>query len=173
MPSHDAGGAHRHDPGPTLTRHVRAPADAVWSVLSDGWSYAMWVVGASRVRAVDPSWPDVGTAVHHSFGLWPAVIDDLTKVERLQPGSDLVLTARGWPAGEARVHLSVAPSGPDRCVVTLTEDAVSGPGTLVPAPLRHLLLVPRNRETLHRLALLAEGRHREARAGRRAAGDDA
>ena len=42
----------------------------------------------------------------------------------------------------------------------MTEDAVKGPGTLVPKPLRTLALVPRNIETLHRLALLAEGRGR-------------
>jgi hypothetical protein len=44
----------------------------------------------------------------------------------------------------------------------MSEDAVAGPGKLLPQPLRQLVIVPRNRETLYRLALLAEGRHREA-----------
>ena len=37
----------------TVTRDVDAPGQAVWDVLADGWSYATWVVGASRVRDVD------------------------------------------------------------------------------------------------------------------------
>ena len=39
---------------PRCRRSVDAPAEAVWDVLADGWQYATWVVGASRVRAVDP-----------------------------------------------------------------------------------------------------------------------
>lgn len=39
------------EPGPTVTRVVNAPVDAVWAVLADGWSYPVWVVGASRVCA--------------------------------------------------------------------------------------------------------------------------
>ena len=153
---------HRRDPGPTISRSVAAPVEAVWSVLADGWSYANWVVGAARVRDVDPGWPATGTRVHHSFGVWPALIQDFTRVESSTPPRDLVLTARGWPVGEARVHLSVQPDGSDGCIVTITEDAVTGPGRLIPAPVRHLLIAPRNRETLHRLALLAEGHHRAA-----------
>ena len=151
--------AHAREPGPTISREVDAPAEAVWAVLADGWLYATWVVGASRIRDVDAGWPAVGTKIHHSVGLWPALINDTTSVERAGPPHELVLTARGWPAGEAHVHLSVEARGESRCVVTITEDAVSGPVTLIPAPLRHRLLAPRNRETLLRLALLAEGRH--------------
>ena len=34
-----------------ITRRVHAPTDAVWAVLANGWMYATWVVGASRIRA--------------------------------------------------------------------------------------------------------------------------
>ena len=150
---------HAREPGPTLSRTVEAPAEAVWQTLTDGWLYATWVVGASRIRAVDADWPQIGARLHHSIGLWPALINDTTTVERVSPPQDLVLTARGWPAGEAHVHLSIHPLDEGRCAITMTEDAVSGPVTLIPGRLRHLLLAPRNRETLLRLALLAEGRH--------------
>ncbi len=163
MSTNQQASGHRKDPGPTVTREVAAPVEAVWKVLADGWSYANWVVGAARVRDVDPGWPALGSRVHHSFGLWPFLIQDFTRVERSEPPRELELTARGWPAGEAHVHVSVRPDGADRSVVTITEDAVSGPGKLIPAPIRQLLIAPRNRETLHRLALLAEGHHREAR----------
>jgi hypothetical protein len=151
---------HRTDPGPTISREVEAPVSAVWGVLSDGWSYATWVVGAARVRDVDPGWPARGSRVHHSFGMWPFLIQDFTRVENVTEPTELELTARGWPVGEARVHVSVRANGPVGSVVTITEDAVSGPGRLVPPLLRHLLIGPRNRETLHRLALLAEGHFR-------------
>ena len=100
-----------------------------------------------------------------NFGLWPLLIQDYTRVEQSTPTTDLVMTARGWPVGEARVHLHVEDHGDDSCEIWITEDATKGPGKLLPAPLRHLVLIPRNRETLYRLALLAEGRHREATSG--------
>ena len=59
-----------------ITRRVHAPAEVVWSVLADGWLfYAAWVVGASRIRAVEPEWPNPGGRLHHSFGVWPALIE--------------------------------------------------------------------------------------------------
>lgn len=141
----------------TLTHDARcSPAD-VLAVLADGWTYATWVVGTSRIRGVDPSWPEPGARLAHSFGIWPAVIDDVTVARRWDPDRGVELQARGWPAGEARVRIDVSPhAGGAR--IRISEDAVKGPGTLVPKPLRSAVLVPRNRETLRRLAMLAEGR---------------
>lgn len=149
----------------TVTRVIDAPAQAVWDVLSDGWFYATWVVGASRVRGVDEGWPAEGTRIHHSFGLWPVVISDTTNVLRSIEPTELVLKARGWPAGEAEVVITVTPEDAASCTVAMTEDAVTGPGTLMPRPLRQLAIGPRNVEALRRLAYLAEGRHRERLAG--------
>lgn len=150
---------------PRVSRSVAAPAEAVWEVLADGWQYATWVVGASRVRAVDEGWPQPPARIHHSFGLWPAVISDTTVSEEAERPHHLVLTARGWPLGEARVELLIVPDGAATCTVTITEDATKGPGRLVPVPVRQAMILPRNREALRRLALLAEGRHREAQTG--------
>lgn len=150
---------------PRASRSVAAPAEAVWAVIEDGWQYATWVVGASRVRAVDHGWPQPGTRLHHSFGPWPAMISDSTVSEECEPPRHLVLTARGWPMGEARVEIEVVPDGPETCTVSIAEDASSGPGRLVPMPLRQMMILPRNREALKRLALIAEGRHREWVAG--------
>ena len=86
-----------------ITRRVHAPADVVWAVLADGWLYANWVVGASRIRDVEPDWPRPASRLHHSFGVWPALIDDHTQVLTADQGRMLVLKARRWPAGEARV----------------------------------------------------------------------
>ena len=78
---------------PTVSRPVAAPPEAVWAVLADGWQYGTWVVGASRVRAVDPGWPRAGARLHHSFGPWPAVISDATVSNEAEEPRHLFLTA--------------------------------------------------------------------------------
>jgi hypothetical protein len=135
----------------------------IWDVLADGWLYPLWVVGASRMREVDDEWPAPGARLHHSVGTWPLLLDDTTSVLEAQPQRRLRLRARGWPAGEAEVEISLQSepgTGSARTRVTITEDAVSGPGTLLPEPLRRPLLAWRNVEALRRLALVVENRHR-------------
>lgn len=137
-------------------RVLRCTPDDVFRVLGDGWLYPSWVVGASRMREVDDTWPAEGATLHHSIGAWPALIDDSTVVEVCEPPRRLVLRARGWPVGEARVTIEIKPRG-DRSVVRMQEEAIAGPGRLVPAPVQDVILHWRNAETLHRLAYLAEG----------------
>jgi uncharacterized protein YndB with AHSA1/START domain len=143
----------------TTSRPVAATPEQVWEVLSDGWLYPLFVVGASRMRAVDDTWPAVGSRLHHSVGTWPLMIDDTTEVLDVDEGRRLLLLARGWPAGQAHVDISLQPSG-DTTVVTITEDATAGPGTLIPKPLRDAQLHLRNVEALRRLAFVVEGRTR-------------
>ena len=132
-----------------------ATLEQVWAVLADGWSYAGWVVGASRIRRVEGPWPAVGSRVHPSVGSWPVLLDDETEVLECDPPRRLVLQARGRPFGEARVSLQVQPHA-GGCTVSMLEDATHGPGRLIPKPLRQLAVVPRNRESLRRLVYLAE-----------------
>jgi uncharacterized protein YndB with AHSA1/START domain len=143
----------------TTSRPVAATPEQVWEVLCDGWLYPLFVVGASRMRAVDDAWPAVGSRLHHSVGSWPLLIDDTTEVLEVEEGKRLLLLARGWPAGQAHVDISLQPSG-DTTVVTMTEDATAGPGLLVPKPLRDVQLHVRNVEALRRLAFVVEGRTR-------------
>ncbi len=142
-----------------MSRNVRlmhcAPED-VFGVLNDGWLFPAWVVGASRMRDVSPAWPQKGSRLHHSFGVWPFVIDDSTSVLEFDPPHRIVLQARGWPIGEAHITIDVKPRGDD-CVVRLQEVAAEGPGSFIPQPLLDLPLHVRNAETLRRLAHLAEG----------------
>lgn len=141
----------------TVERHVKATPEQVWAILADGWAYGMWVVGASRVRGVEDGWPQPGRRIHHSFGLWPLLIDDTTEVIDATAPMSLALQARGWPAGEATVVITITPE-PTGSLIRVDEDATAGPGTLVPQPLRQVMIAPRNREALRRLAYLAEGR---------------
>lgn len=139
----------------STTRRILAPPEDVFAVLSDGWLYATWVVGASRIRDVDVTWPDPGSSIHHSVGVWPLILDDTTGVVECVPDRRLVLRARSWPAGEAHVDIELTPTA-DGCSVTITEDAVSGPAKAIPGPVRDVLLGARNGESLQRLAFLAE-----------------
>jgi uncharacterized protein YndB with AHSA1/START domain len=143
----------------TTSRPVAATPEQVWEVLSDGWLYPLFVVGASRMRAVDDTWPAVGSRLHHSVGSWPLLIDDTTEVLEVEENRRLLLLARGWPAGQAHVDISLQPIG-DTTVVTMTEDATAGPGLLIPKPLRDAQLHVRNVEALRRLAFVVEGRTR-------------
>jgi hypothetical protein len=153
-----------------VEREVQAGADAVWAVLADGWSYATWVVGTASVRAVDAGWPAAGTRIHHSVGLWPLLLHDTTSALESDAPTKLVLEARGWPVGKAHVTVEVHPQGTGSCLVTIREDAVAGPGRLVPKPVRQAVILPRNREALRRLALLAEGKAQPAINGAAATG---
>ena len=143
----------------TTSRVLNCTPEDVFRVLADGWLYPSWVVGASRVRAVDESWPAPQSSIQHSFGVWPALINDSTYVIEWDAPRHAKLRARGWPIGEAHVVLDVKPRG-DGCVVRIVEDAVEGPGMLVPRLVRDISIYHRNIETLHRLGFLAEGRAR-------------
>ncbi|MGW9627441.1 SRPBCC family protein [Microbacterium sp. NPDC055521] len=143
-----------------MARNVRVlhctPED-VFESLGDGWLYPAWVVGASRMRAVDSTWPTPGSELHHSFGVWPLLINDKTIVEQHEPPRRMVLRARGWPMGEARVTIEVRAKG-DGSLVRIQEEPIAGPGRFVPRPIMDALVRWRNAETLHRLAYLSEGR---------------
>jgi uncharacterized protein YndB with AHSA1/START domain len=150
----------------STSRPIEATSEQVWAVLSDGWLYAGWVVGASRIREVDPRWPAEGSTIAHSVGSWPLLLDDDTEVLTCRPGRILRLLARTRPLGESLVEIEVTDRpGLGTCTVEIREDAVSGPGMLVPAPLRQLALAPRNRESLKRLEYLVLGRMRVERHG--------
>lgn len=142
------------------TRIITATPDEVWNVLADGWLYPLWVVGATRMRDVDENWPEKGSRIHHSVGVWPLLINDHTEVLDVVPGRSISLRARAWPVGEAKVDIRLSDVGAQTEVV-IEEDAIAGPGALVPEPFKGLTLKWRNVETLRRLAFIAE-RRREA-----------
>lgn len=143
----------------TTTRTIAATPEQVWSVLADGWLYPLFVVGAARMRDVDETWPSVGARLHHSVGAWPLMIDDTTEVLEVEEDRRILLLARGWPAGQAHVEITLRPDGAST-VVTIKEQATAGPGALLPKPIQDPQLHLRNIETLRRLAFVVEGRTR-------------
>jgi hypothetical protein len=139
----------------TVSKDIRASRQQVWDVIADGWTYSQWVVGNSRIRAVDPNWPAAGSSIRHSIGVWPLVIDDETVVEESVPLEELVLHAKSGPFGGARVILRLSDI-PDGCRVVMEEYPVSGPAAILPNRLSDIAAWPRNRETLWRLGAIAQ-----------------
>ena len=141
----------------TVDRFIPVEPAAVFAVLADGWSYSNWVVGTSHMRAVEAAWPAEGSHLFHASGIWPAVVRDETVVEESVPDRRLVLTARGWPFGQARITLDLKQEdGGTR--VTMTEEPTAGPGKWLHNPAAEALLTRRNVEALARLSALAEKR---------------
>ncbi len=140
-----------------VTRDIAAPRSAVWDVLADGWTYSQWVVGNSRLRAVDADWPAEGTKISHSIGIWPAVVDDDTLVLSCRPQEELVLLAKLGPVGAAEITLQLSDIA-DGCRIEMGEVPVSGPMSVIPDRLAALAVTPRNRECLWRLDAVARRR---------------
>jgi len=137
-------------------RLIRASVEDVFAILTDGWTYAAWVVGASRIRDVEAGFPQPGRSIHHSVGSWPLLIDDRTTSEQYEPNRFLQLKVRAWPTGEGRVEFEATDKG-GQCHLVMREQAVSGPAALIPKAVVDPVLRMRNSETLERLALMAEG----------------
>ncbi|GAA4693293.1 SRPBCC family protein [Pseudonocardia yuanmonensis] len=133
-----------------VERFVPAEPAEVWRVLADGWSYPLWVVGATHMRAVDDGFPAVGTRLHHSVGSWPVQLKDRTEVVACEPERLLELKAHAWPSGAARVRIELRPE-PGGTRIVMQEHAESGPAVLIPGLVQQAVLVPRNTETLARL----------------------
>ena len=134
---------------------TRANPASVFAVLDDPCAYPRWVVGARRVRAVDPSWPAVGSRFHHALGTAAAELHDSSKVLERDPPRRLVLEVRFRPTGVARVEVQVEP-GPSGSTITVTEAPIRGPVTLLPRFIVEPLLTIRNAISLYRLRREAE-----------------
>src|SRR3954466_14689132 len=103
-------------------RTIHASSDAVGQVLSDGWLYPLWVVGATRMRDVDADWPAARAPIHHSARAWPLLLNSRTGVKAVEPRRRRGRRAKGWPLGEADVVIELEPAGDDT-VVRIHEDA--------------------------------------------------
>ncbi|MEX0153578.1 SRPBCC family protein [Microbacterium sp. LMI1-1-1.1] len=146
------------------TRLMQCTPDDVFAVLSDGWLYPVWVVGATRMRDVDPGFPWVGTQIHHSLGVWPIMLHDETEVVEWAPPQRLRLRPSASVLGRGVIRIDVRPHDVG-AAVTMVEEPVSGVAARLPRQLWAPLLRLRNHECLNRLAFLAEGRAAERAAG--------
>ncbi|MCZ4119608.1 SRPBCC family protein [Streptomyces sp. H39-S7] len=140
-------------------RHVliKRPPHAVWSVLSDGSTYADWVVGTSTTHEADANWPAVGSAITYTVKLGPLDLHNRTVVRVNELESRLELEAYAGVLGTARIAIEIRPWGDDSLVV-VDEHPLRGPGarlhnTVVDAAimLRHRSMLDRFAEAVERL----------------------
>lgn len=139
----------------TVSRHVAAAPEEVFAAATDAWQFPLWVIGATHMRDVDGDWPAIGTRAHHQVGPWPLAVSDTTLVRAIEPDRRIALDARAWPVGVARVEIDVEPEG-DGTLITMAEWPVRGLGRWLDGPPLRALLRARNRESLVRLAAIAE-----------------
>ena len=137
-------------------RVIRCEPRHVFEVLANGWVYPSWVVGASRMRDVDEGWPQPGTQIHHSVGVWPMLLNDTTSVLEWDPPRHALLKAqglahRGGDVGDRRARTRQDEQRAD------DRRHRFRPARFVPGPVREAATHARNSETLRRLAYLAEG----------------
>jgi uncharacterized protein YndB with AHSA1/START domain len=137
---------------------IKAPPERVFAVLSNGWTFSDWVVGTSHIRAVDARWPEPGSRLHYQIGLYPLSLKDSTVSLESQPPRRLVIRPRVRWLGSLIVILELEPVGSDATHVRFTEDIEQGPLLWFRNKLNDLLIHGRNRESLRRLADLAEHR---------------
>jgi uncharacterized protein YndB with AHSA1/START domain len=141
---------------PVVTHHSTAPPEHVYAVLADGERYADWVVGAKKIRSVDPSWPAPGSAFRHTVGIGPMEIRDSSTVQAVEPDRMISLRVRARPAGVARVDIRLERAEDGGTDIVMEETPVGGVAKVLDNPLQRLLLKGRNVEALRRLAQLAE-----------------
>ena len=116
------------------------------------------------MRAVDERWPAPGSKLHHSAGVWPAVVNDETLVLDSERPRRLRMQARGWPAGEATVELRID-AGRRRLEADHRRGRDARPGPVRAGGVRQPAIALRNSETLRRLAYMAERGAADARTG--------
>jgi uncharacterized protein YndB with AHSA1/START domain len=83
-----------------------ASPEQVFAVLIDPYSFPKWVMGAKRIRGVDPDWPRPGSAFHHASGAGGELtVKDKTELITMNPPTSLVLQAYLRPLGIVRIRM--------------------------------------------------------------------
>jgi hypothetical protein len=130
--------------------------------MSDAWLIPVWVVGATHIRDVDEGWPGPGSRLQHKVGAWPFALSDSTAVVETEPPNRFVLQGRAYPFGEVRIELTVSAQAAGS-LVCMGEAPTRGLAYVLDNPLQRRILLARNRESLDRLAAIAEHRRESSR----------
>jgi uncharacterized protein YndB with AHSA1/START domain len=142
---------------PSVEHSIDAPPERVFEVLAEPGTYTYWVVGSRSVERKDPRFPEVGSSFDHTQGMWPLIIADETEVAESDPPRRLVLIAKARPLLVAKVIVELRPEG-SGTRVTIDEEPVGGLlAPLTKLPPGSILTRLRNKESLRRLAQLAQG----------------
>ena len=127
--------------GPVVVEdRVSAPPEEVYGVVADPETYPDWLVGAERIRSVDPDFPRPGAAFEHSVGPTdPVTIDDRSESIAAEPDRHLALQVHAGPF-HARVDFELEPAGAAATTIRFSEQPTGAVAVLTPllrASLRH------------------------------------
>lgn len=127
-----------------------APVEDVYDVLADPETYPAWLIGAQRIRSVDPDFPRPGSEFQHSVGPAPeASVDDRTRALEADRPHRLDLEVHAGPfhgVVDFELHRSAAGTSE----VCLRESATGALALLT--PLLRPIVYARNGRSLRRLA---------------------
>ncbi|MEO7428284.1 MAG: SRPBCC family protein [Acidimicrobiales bacterium] len=133
---------------------IGATRHRVFELLTDPTTYPEWLVGAQRVRRVDPQFPRAGAEFAHSVGASTATIDDTTESLGVREDRHVALLVNAGPF-HARVDFDLEPGlTPDATSVRFSERPV-GPLAII-TPLLKPMIHARNLESLRQLAEYVE-----------------
>ncbi|RII20451.1 Polyketide cyclase / dehydrase and lipid transport [Streptomyces sp. YIM 130001] len=136
-------------------RLIKRPVADVWSVLSDPFRFADWVVGTAHSKPREGSWPDVGSSVTYTIRLARWSVQGWTAVRRREEPEVLELEANSGPLGSARIAIEVRSWGEDALVI-VDEHPLTGPGRKLHNKAVDALIQLRHRTMLARLADVVE-----------------
>jgi uncharacterized protein YndB with AHSA1/START domain len=126
----------------------------VFRAIADPRTYPRWLLGAQRIRHVDPAFPAPATQFEHSVGpAGGATVDDSSEALLADPPRRLDLAVHVGPVEGDVTFLLEESDG--RTTVTLRERPTGRLATLT--PLLRPVLYARNRWSLHQLRRLLEG----------------
>lgn len=132
-----------------VRRTVAAPRDEVFDAIADPRTYPDWLVGAQRIRHVDPSFPAPGSEFAHSVGPSDEVtVDDTSEAVAVDEDRRLVLEVRVGPVRGGVEFVLGAPT-PQTTEIVLRERPI-GPAVVL-TPVLRPSLGARNEESLRRL----------------------
>ena len=134
---------------------MNAPPEVVFDVLATPEKYAHWVVGATKIRRADQTWPRKGAQFHHTQGAFGIGLPDSTQVVSASRPRQLILEARFRPFAINKVEMRLRKRGRGTCV-TMVEYPIGGIAQKLDNPLMHAAMHVRNIESLRRLRKMAE-----------------
>jgi uncharacterized protein YndB with AHSA1/START domain len=105
-----------------------ASPEQVFEILIDPYTFPKWVVGAKRIRGVDPDWPRPGSCFHHASGAGGDVtVKDKTELVTMNPPMSLVLQAYLRPLGIVRIRMLMERGSKEGTTLfTVTESPAPG-----------------------------------------------
>lgn len=113
------------DAAPANSVIIEASPEQVFDVLVDPTTFPEWLVGAQRIRSVDPDWPRPGAEFRHRIGFGPLAVPGSTTIRRLREPHELVLAAGMGPFGEATVRF-VLDAVAEGTEITIEEEPAKG-----------------------------------------------